>query len=116
MKAAYHDACHLAHAQKVRSEPRRLLEKIPGLEVVEMADPDTCCGSAGTYNIEQPEIANNLGNRKARSAVATGASAVVTGNIGCLIQIDKHLGTHTDSVAVLHTVQVLDRAYREILN
>jgi glycolate oxidase iron-sulfur subunit len=115
-RIAYHDACHLAHAQKVRAEPRRLLKRIPGLEVVEMSDPDTCCGSAGTYNIEQPEIARNLGKRKAQSAIATGASAVVTGNIGCLVQIEKHMGSHTESVAVLHTVQVLDRAYREILN
>lgn len=115
-RVAYHDACHLAHAQKVRLEPRRLLERIPGLEVVELSDPDTCCGSAGTYNIEQPEIAGKLGDRKAQSVLASGAAAVVTGNIGCLVQIDKHLRGHTDRVAVLHTVQVLDRAYRQIFS
>lgn len=112
-RVAYHDACHLAHAQKVRSEPRSLLKRIPGLEVVEMSDPDTCCGSAGTYNIEQPEIAERLGGRKANDIIALGASAVVSGNIGCLVQIEKHLKTRSDRVAVLHTVQVLDRAYQK---
>ncbi len=114
-RIAYHDACHLAHAQKVRAEPRRLLARIPGLEIAELADADTCCGSAGTYNIEQPQIAGELGMRKVQAVLRTGASALVTGNIGCLVQIDKHLRTHTDRVAVLHTVQVLDRAYRAIL-
>ncbi len=116
LRVAYHDACHLAHAQKVRAEPRRLLERIPGLEVIELSDPDTCCGSAGTYNIEQPEIAQNLGERKAKNVIATGASVVVTGNIGCLVQIDKHLRSFGDRVAVLHTVQVLDRAYQQNLS
>lgn len=116
LRVAYHDACHLAHAQKVRAEPRRLLERIPGLEVIELSDPDTCCGSAGTYNIEQPEIAQNLGERKAENVIATGASVVVTGNIGCLVQIDKHLRSFGDRVAVLHTVQVLDRAYQQKLS
>ncbi len=114
-RVAYHDACHLAHAQGVRAEPRRLLGRIPGLEIVELSDCDTCCGSAGTYNIEQPEIAKNLGKRKASSVIATAASAVVSGNIGCLVQIEKHLATLTNRVAVLHTVQILDRAYRKIL-
>lgn len=115
-RIAYHDACHLAHAQGVRAAPRQLLNRIPGLEVVELSDPDTCCGSAGTYNIEQPEIAKKLGDRKAKSIIETGASAVVTGNIGCLVQIEKHLKTLSDRVAVLHTVQVIDRAYRQLLS
>ncbi len=114
-RVAYHDACHLAHAQGVRAEPRHLLSQVPGLEVVELSDCDTCCGSAGTYNIEQPEIAENLGKRKAQNVINSAASAVVSGNIGCLVQIEKHLRPWTDRVAVLHTVQVLDRAYREIL-
>jgi glycolate oxidase iron-sulfur subunit len=115
-RVAYHDACHLAHAQGVRSEPRQLLGRIPGLEVVELSDCDTCCGSAGTYNIEQPEIAKKLGERKARGVVETGASAVVSGNIGCLVQIEKHLQSLTNRVAVLHTVQVIDRAYQQLLS
>ncbi len=114
-RVAYHDACHLAHAQGVRAEPRSLLARVPGLEVVELSDCDTCCGSAGTYNIEQPEIAQNLGMRKAQGVIDSGASAVVSGNIGCLVQIEKHLRPFTDRVAVLHTVQILDRAYRKIL-
>ncbi len=114
-RVVYQDACHLAHAQKIRSEPRQLLRRVPRLQVVELDDCDTCCGSAGTYNIEQPEIAERLGKRKAQSVVASGASAVVSGNIGCLVQIEKHLRTMTDRVAVLHTVQILDRAYQEIL-
>ncbi len=116
MRVAYQDACHLAHAQGVRQPPRRLLERIEGLEIAELADRDTCCGSAGTYNIEQPEIAKNLGNRKVDDVLATGASAVVSGNIGCLVQMEKHLKTRTDRVAVLHTVQVLDRALKQNLN
>ncbi len=115
-RIAYHDACHLAHAQRVRAEPRKILRQIPNLEVGEIEDADTCCGSAGTYNIEQPEIAARLGERKAQGLLKTGASAVVTGNIGCLVQIEKHLQGKTDRVAVLHTVQVLDRAYRAILS
>lgn len=115
-RIAYHDACHLAHAQGVRSAPRQLLARIPGLEVVELSDSDTCCGSAGTYNIEQPEIAKKLGDRKAKLVVETGASAVVSGNIGCLVQIEKHLKTLSDRVAVLHTVQIIDRAYRQLLS
>ncbi len=115
-RVAYHDACHLAHAQGVRSEPRQLLSRVPGLEVVELSDCDTCCGSAGTYNIEQPEIAKKLGERKARNVVETGASAVVSGNIGCLVQIEKHLQSLTNRVAVLHTVQVIDRAYQQLLS
>lgn len=116
MRMAYHDACHLAHAQGVRAAPRRVLQRVPGLEVVSLADADTCCGSAGTYNIEQPEIAQKLGIRKARAVLDSGAAALVSGNIGCLVQIDKHLQSQTDRVAILHTVQVLDRAYRKILS
>ncbi len=116
LRLAYHDACHLAHAQGVRSAPRALLGRIPGLEVVSIADADTCCGSAGTYNIEQPEIAASLGKRKANAILDTRAAIVASGNIGCLVQIEKHLRKSTDRVTILHTVQVIDRAYREILS
>lgn len=115
MRLAYHDACHLAHAQGVRSAPRRLLERIPGLEVVTPEDSDTCCGSAGTYNIEQPDIARSLGDRKAAAVLDTRASIVASGNIGCLVQLDKHLRKRSDRLTILHTVQVVDRAYQEIL-
>lgn len=115
LKVAYHDACHLSHAQAVRQPPRNLLLRIPGLELSEIADCDTCCGSAGTYNIEQPEIAARLGQRKAEQVKQTDAQLVVSGNIGCLVQIEKHLRTLAIDVPVLHTVQILDRAYQEVL-
>lgn len=111
LKAAYHDACHLQHAQKVTQEPRALLARIPNLELVSIPD-FYCCGSAGTYNLDQPEIAAELGERKARAILDTGAGAVVSGNIGCLTQIATHLQRIAGSRApeVLHTVQLLDRA------
>lgn len=115
VQVAYHDACHLAHAQSIRLPPRRLLAQVPGLEIKELSDSETCCGSAGTYNIEQPEMAQKLGQRKAQAILATGASTVVTGNIGCLIQMEKSLRSLASEVTVLHTVQVLDHAYREVL-
>lgn len=110
---AYHDACHLAHAQKVRRAPRALLAQIPGLRVVEVPDGDTCCGSAGLYNVEHSEIADDLGARKARAIVATGANVVAAGNIGCLVQVATHLARDGVSIPTLHTMQVLDRAYLE---
>jgi len=90
-RVAYHDACHLAHAQGITSAPRELLKAIDRLEIAEIENSEICCGSAGTYNIDQPDLAKDLGQRKARSIVATGASAVVTGNIGCMVQIHQSL-------------------------
>jgi glycolate oxidase iron-sulfur subunit len=112
VKVAYHDACHLAHAQKVRTAPRRLLEAIPGLELLEPAEWELCCGSAGTYNLEQPAVADALGRRKAENLLATGAELVATGNIGCLTQIESHLRRLGRPIPLLHTVEILDRAYR----
>jgi glycolate oxidase iron-sulfur subunit len=111
LTVAYHDACHLAHAQRVRAAPRRLLEAIPGVTVVEPAEWELCCGSAGTYNLERPELAARLGERKARNLLATGADCVVAGNIGCLTQIAAHLRAAGRELPVLHTVHLLDRAY-----
>ena len=91
MKATYHDACHLCHAQQIRRPPRQLLEMIPGLQLVPLNETEICCGAAGSYNITQPEMADRLGERKARNILATGARAVFTGNVGCLLQIGKHL-------------------------
>src|SRR4051812_38077740 len=90
-RIAYHDACHLANAQGVRRQPRQLLRCIPGVELMEVADPEICCGSAGTYNLDQPSIAASLGEKKARAVIATGAQMVVSGNIGCLTQLRMHL-------------------------
>jgi glycolate oxidase iron-sulfur subunit len=110
-RIAYQDACHLSHAQGVTVEPRQLLRCIPGVELVEVASPHLCCGSAGTYNLDQPEIAASLGQKKAQSVLATGAQMVVSGNIGCLNQLRVHLGKLGSSLPVRHTMQVLRDAY-----
>jgi glycolate oxidase iron-sulfur subunit len=115
LKVAYHDACHLAHAQGVRAQPRELLAAIDGVELVEPAEWELCCGSAGTYNIEQPETAHALGERKVHNLLATGADLVASGNIGCLTQIDTHLRRRGRELPILHTIQVLDRAYETSL-
>jgi glycolate oxidase iron-sulfur subunit len=111
-RVAYHDACHLAHAQKVRKPPRNLLKSIPGLELIEIQESDLCCGSAGTYNIDQPAIAAQLGKRKVDNIVASKCDIVAMGNIGCQIQIEQHLAKTGKTIPVLHTIQILDRAYR----
>ena len=112
VKVAYHDACHLGHAQKVRAQPRELLNSIEGLELVEIPDGEICCGSAGTYNIEQPETAAELGSQKASAIRSTGAQVVALGNIGCMTQIETHLARQDNPLPVLHTMQILDRCYR----
>ena len=113
LQLAYQDACHLAHAQAVRSAPRELLRAIANLELLEPDDWQLCCGSAGTYNVEQPDVARELGRRKAEALLATGAEAVASGNIGCLTQIDQHLRALGRELPVMHTMQVLDRAYAQ---
>jgi glycolate oxidase iron-sulfur subunit len=110
---AYHDACHLANAQGVRSEPRSLLRAIPGVELREIADAHLCCGSAGTYNLDQPATAASLGAQKARAVLATGATVVASGNIGCLTQLRTHLAKVGSPVRVRHTMQVLRDAYQQ---
>lgn len=111
LRLAYHDACHLANAQGIRTAPRELLKAIPNLELLEIPDGDFCCGSAGTYNIEQPEIAAALGRRKADGIIASGADALAAGNVGCLVQIRKSLERSGRRLPVCHTIQYLDRAY-----
>ena len=112
MKIAYHDACHLANAQNVRCEPRELLRSIPGVELVELANAHLCCGSAGSYNMDQPAIAASLGEQKARAVIATGANVVVSGNIGRLTQLRVHLQKLGSPIAIRHTMQVLRDAGR----
>jgi glycolate oxidase iron-sulfur subunit len=114
-KIAYHDACHLANAQGVRQPPRQLLRQIPGAEVVEIFDGHLCCGSAGTYNIDQPEIAASLGRQKAEHIIRTEADLVAMGNIGCLTQIATYLGRAGSPIPAVHTMQVLRDAYRREL-
>jgi glycolate oxidase iron-sulfur subunit len=107
LKVAYHDACHLAHAQGIRSAPRTLLQQIPNLTLLEIPESDLCCGSAGTYNIEQPAIAQQLGQRKAGNILSTRSDAVVMGNIGCMVQIERGLAAANHSLPVYHTIQLL---------
>lgn len=109
---AYHDACHLAHAQGVKAEPRALIRSIPGVTLAEVRQGELCCGSAGTYNIEQPDLAGQLGDMKARNVIATGADYVVSGNVGCHTQLQSHLSRLGSPIRVLHTIELLDLAYR----
>ena len=112
MSVAYHDACHLAHAQGVRSEPRQLLTGIPGLELREIAEGELCCGSAGIYNILNPEPARELGDRKAANIVATGAEVLVTANPGCLMQVTSAIERSGHPMGMAHTIEVLDASIR----
>jgi glycolate oxidase iron-sulfur subunit len=107
MRVAYHDACHLAHAQGVRSQPRELLRQVPGVELVEPPEWEICCGSAGIYNLVQPEAAAELGRRKARNLLDTGAETVVAANPGCAIQIAAHTERLGHRMPVLHPMELL---------
>ncbi len=109
-KVVYHDACHLAHAQGVRSAPRRLLEGIPGVELVPVMEADICCGSAGIYNLVEPEPAAELGERKARNILATGACIVASANPGCTLQISAAAKGLGETVRVMHPVELLDQS------
>ncbi|WP_024876509.1 glycolate oxidase subunit GlcF [Saccharomonospora piscinae] len=106
-RVAYHDACHLGHAQGVRDQPRAVLRTIPGLELVDLPEAELCCGSAGIYNMVQPEPAAELGARKADNVRAVAPELLVTANPGCLLQIRRYLG---DDIPLRHPVQVLDAA------
>src|SRR5262249_50653772 len=109
LRVAYHDSCHLQHAQKVRTQPRQLLASIPGLKVEEIPESPLCCGSAGIYNLVQPQAAAELGERKANHIRAISPDAVATGNVGCILQIRAALHGGEKQPAVLHTIQLLDR-------
>lgn len=111
-RIAYHDACHLSNAQGVRREPRELLRAIPGVELLELANAHLCCGSAGSYNIDQPEIASSLGEQKARAVIASGATVVASGNIGCMTQLKVHLAKLGSPIQIRHTFQILRDAYK----
>ena len=113
MTVAYHDACHLAHAQGVRNQPRALLRSIPGLKLVEPIEWEICCGSAGIYNLTQPAIAAELGRRKAANLAAAGADLVVAANPGCALQIAAHLTEIGGRpMPVLHPMTLLDLSIR----
>jgi glycolate oxidase iron-sulfur subunit len=111
IKATYHDACHLRHAQQIFKQPRALLELIPGLELIPLPESELCCGAAGSYNLTQPEMAVRLGDRKAANIIATGAKAMFTGNVGCLMQIARHLKSMGHSIWTAHPIDALWASY-----
>jgi len=108
MRVAYHDSCHLQHAQRIRTQPRSLLRAIPGLELVEIPEGAICCGSAGIYNLVQPKTADTLGDRKAELIAPLKADAVATGNPGCILQMTAALARRGETMRVLHTIQLID--------
>jgi glycolate oxidase iron-sulfur subunit len=111
MRVVYHDACHLQHAQGIRSEPRQLLADIPELEVLEVGtEAAVCCGSAGVYNLLQPRAAAELGARKARHLLDTGAEAIAAGNPGCAAQLDLHLRELGRPLPIHHPVELVWRS------
>jgi glycolate oxidase iron-sulfur subunit len=111
LRATYHDACHLCHAQQIRKQPRQLLELIPGLHLLPLAESEICCGAAGSYNLTEPEMADRLGRRKAGHIVEAEPQAVFTANAGCLLQIARHLREKAPSVWVAHPVDALWASY-----
>jgi glycolate oxidase iron-sulfur subunit len=106
----YQEPCHLAHAQRIKTEPRALLRRVAGLELIEMAESDVCCGSAGSYNLQQPELADALLARKLDAIEQTRADVVVSANPGCMLQVHSGLVERGRPLEVLHVVEVLDRA------
>jgi glycolate oxidase iron-sulfur subunit len=115
LRLAYHDACHLKHAQGVEDQPRRLLNQIPGLEIAEIPEASLCCGSAGIFNLLQPDTASQLGARKVDNLLSTGAEAVASANPGCLLQLMHGLrrrGVRT--MPAFHIVEILDASMRGI--
>ena len=114
-RVVYQDACHLRHAQGVTEAPRRLLRAIPGLELLEAEEPDICCGSAGSYNIDQPKIAADLGKRKVSNLLKTKPDWIVSGNIGCIMQVRSCMNGSGQTHQVVHLAGLLRRAYEEDL-
>jgi glycolate oxidase iron-sulfur subunit len=113
-RVAFHDSCHLQHAQGVRSQPRFLLGQIPGMQLMEISESPICCGSAGIYNLVQPEAAAELGDRKARLIGPMDADVVATGNPGCILQLQAALTRANRSIPVVHTIQLLDASIRGV--
>ncbi len=115
MRIAYHDACHLRHAQGIFQQPRDLLAKIPQLEVAEIAESSLCCGSAGVYNLLQPEPAQQLGDRKVGHLLDTHSQAVVSANPGCLLQLMSGLRRRGEKdLPAFHMVELLDASIRNV--
>ncbi len=112
-RVTYHEACHLCHGQKITSQPRQVLKAIPGVELIELPESTWCCGSAGIYNLTQPEMAGQLLDRKVDHIVTTGATTVATGNPGCLLQIQNGCRQRGMDLRIVHPVTLLAEAYRE---
>ena len=111
LNATYHDACHLCHGQQIRKQPRQLLEMIPGLQLVPLGESEICCGAAGSYNLTQPEMAERLGERKAKNVLDTGADVVFSGNVGCLIQLGRYLREKKPNLTIAHPIDALWASY-----
>jgi glycolate oxidase iron-sulfur subunit len=111
-RVAYHDACHLGHAQGIRAQPRTLLRGIPGVELVEIPDGDTCCGSAGTYNLMEPASSAEIGRRKVANVLGTGCQILASANPGCTLQIQKLLRDQGRALAAAHPIEILDASLR----
>src|SRR5262249_44037403 len=112
LSATYHDACHLAHAQRVREQPRELLAMIPEPKLVPLAESDICCGAAGSYNLTEGEMADRLGRRKVENILDTKANVVISGNAGCTLQMQAQLRDAGHPLPVLHPMELLDWSYR----
>jgi glycolate oxidase iron-sulfur subunit len=110
LTVTYHDACHLAHAQKVTGPPRKLLASISGLTLVPLAESDMCCGAAGTYNLTQPEMASDLAERKIKHIENSGAAICATGNVGCAMHIQSEAAAHKKNLRIVHPVELLHQA------
>jgi glycolate oxidase iron-sulfur subunit len=114
LSVAFQDSCHLLHAQRVREAPRSALATVPGLAVVEPGEQELCCGSAGIYNLVQPQAARELGRRKAAHVISTGAEAYASANPGCLIQVTSHLRAAGKPLPAFHPVELLDASIRGV--
>ncbi len=112
LPVAFHDACHMIHGQQITAQPRDLLKAIPHIRLREPLEAGVCCGSAGIYNLVQPDEAAALGQRKAEDLAGTGAAVVASANIGCTLQIRRHLGEQERTIPVLHPIELLDRSFR----
>jgi glycolate oxidase iron-sulfur subunit len=110
LTAAYHDACHLTHAQRLREPPRQLLSQIPGLKLIPMLEADLCCGAAGTYNLEQPRMAAELADRKLGNIVAAGADVLIAGNAGCAAHLAAHAKSRGVNLRIMHPVELVHQA------
>ena len=110
LRVAYHDACHLAHAQRVRTQPRQLLSTIPELELLEIPDGDQCCGSAGTYNLFEPASAHEIGERKVDNVQSVAPDLLASANPGCTLQIQSLLRERGANLRAAHPIEILDAA------